>query len=230
MRAKVRSSADTGRRCSRAAPALVGARGVGRLSGRRAALLRTAPAVRVEVLDAEGRIAGPLAGASPRRREGLRAGRVDAEESLRWRRAVEPLVRPEHDVMCECEFEPSLQVLDGKGTVEAEARGVLEGSPERSRRAVAWMFRAEAKRCRTPSRPTAFAKSRPRNSPPRSVVRYFGAPKTRAVAVRSRTILAASGFVSPTCSARGTREKASKTPATWRPRRPCPAAGSGWAA
>ena len=35
-----------------------------------------------------------------------------------------------------------------------------------------------------------------------------------------RTILAASGFASPTCSARGTREKASKTPATWKTWRP----------
>ena len=65
------------------------------------------------------------------------------------------------------------------------------------------MFRAEAKRCRMPSRPTAFAKTRPRNSPPRSVIRYFGAPKVLAVAARSRAILAASGFASQTLQREG---------------------------
>jgi hypothetical protein len=41
-----------------------------------------------------------------------------------------------------------------------------------------------------------------------------------AVAARRRATLAAPGFVSQTCSARGVREKASKTAATWKTRRP----------
>jgi len=89
-----------------------------------------APALWVEVLDAEGRIAGPLAVASPRRRKRLCAGRPDAEEGLRRCRAAEPLMRVEHEVVSERDLEPALQILDGHGTVEAKARGVFERPPE----------------------------------------------------------------------------------------------------
>jgi hypothetical protein len=60
---------------------------------------RETPALRVEVHHGERRMARPLAGASPRRREGLCAGRTETEQCLRRRRAVESLVRAEHDVV-----------------------------------------------------------------------------------------------------------------------------------
>ena len=125
-------------------------------------------------------------------------------------------MRAEDDVVCECGFEPSLQVLDGEGTVETKARGVLEGSPEAFEPGGGVDVLGGGEALADTEPPAAFGKIRPRNSPPRSVMRYFGAPKALAVAVRSRAILAASGFASQTCSARGTREKASKTPATWK--------------
>jgi hypothetical protein len=60
-----------------------------------------------------------------RTRAGLRADRVDTEESLGRCRAVAPLVRAEHDVVCECDLEPSLQVLDGEETPDLEGAEAL---------------------------------------------------------------------------------------------------------
>lgn len=63
---------------------------------------------------------------------------MGAKERLSRCRALESLVWPDEDVVRECDIEPSLQVLDGQGAVEAEVCGRGEAltdaeSPDRSR-------------------------------------------------------------------------------------------------
>ncbi len=144
-----------------------------------------------------------------------------AEEGLGGCRAVEPLVGAEDEVVREGDLEPSLQVLDGEGTMETKARGVFECSPEAFEpgRGVDVQGGGEALSDTEPS-------DRLREDPRPELASEVGDEVLRGAkalaAVRQQpghTSLRPASC-SETWRARGTREKASKTPATWKTWRP----------
>ena len=85
---------------------------------------------------ANGR-SGAFAGPASRRRDGTLRGRLETEQGLGGRGALQPLVGSETDVVEEGQLEPLLQVVDGQGTKEPEPRICLSVRQNRSSLAVA---------------------------------------------------------------------------------------------